>query len=164
MDMTPLFQATERIPPPPARDDELTQFQVSLIDHSDSVARIGVGRIHAGTLDGARDGDRQARRPGHQVAHPGAFTFETMERVRADRIGCGDVAGRRRLADLDLEISDTICDPENPRAARHRGRRPDDDDGSSYVNTRRSSAGKASSSRRATCASGSSGSCAATSR
>jgi GTP-binding protein len=38
-----------------------------------------------------------------------------MERGRADRIGCGDVAAVV-AADHDLEISDTICDPENPRA------------------------------------------------
>jgi GTP-binding protein len=117
MDMTPLFQAIlERIPPPPARDDEPTQFQVSLIDHSDFVGRIGVGRIHAGTLSlGApmvivkRDG-RIIKSRVQEL-----FTFETMERVRADRIGCGDVAAVV-AADHDLEISDTICDPENPRA------------------------------------------------
>jgi len=117
MDMTPLFQAiVERIPPPPARDDEPTQFQVSLIDHSDFVGRIGVGRIHAGTLSmGApmvivkRDG-RVIKSRIQEL-----FTFETMERVRADRIGCGDVAAVV-AADHDLEISDTICDPENPRA------------------------------------------------
>jgi GTP-binding protein len=117
MDMTPLFQAIlERIPPPPARDDEPTQFQVSLIDHSDFVGRIGVGRIHAGTLSmGApmvivkRDG-RVIKSRVQEL-----FTFETMERVRADRIGCGDVAAVV-AADHDLEISDTICDPENPRA------------------------------------------------
>src|SRR6185369_12227367 len=117
MDMTPLFQAIlERIPPPPARDDEPTQFQVSLIDHSDFVGRIGVGRIHAGTLSmGApmvivkRDG-RVIKSRVQEL-----FTFETMERVRADRIGCGDVAAVV-AADHDLEISDTTCDPENPRA------------------------------------------------
>jgi len=117
MDMTPLFQAIlERIPPPPARDDEPTQFQVSLIDHSDFVGRIGVGRIHAGTLSmGApmvivkRDG-RVIKSRIQEL-----FTFETMERVRADRVGCGDVAAVV-AADHDLEISDTICDPENPRA------------------------------------------------
>ena len=117
MDMTPLFQAIlERIPPPPARDDEPTQFQVSLIDHSDFVGRIGVGRIHAGTLSmGApmvivkRDG-RVIKSRIQEL-----FTFETMERVRADRVGCGDVAAVV-AADHDLEISDTICDFENPRA------------------------------------------------
>jgi GTP-binding protein len=117
MDMTPLFQAIlERIPPPPARDDEPAQFQVSLIDHSDFVGRIGVGRIHAGTLSlGApmvivkRDG-RIVKSRVQEL-----FTFETMERVRTDRAQCGDVAAVV-AADHDLEISDTICDPENPRA------------------------------------------------
>ncbi len=117
MDMTPLFQAIlERIPPPPARDDEPTQFQVSLIDHSDFVGRIGVGRIYAGTLSLGQP-MVIVKRDGRVVKSriQELFTFESMERVRTDRIQCGDVAAVV-AADHDLEISDTICDPENPRA------------------------------------------------
>ena len=115
-DMAPLFQAIlERIPPPADRGDEPTQFQVSLIDHSEFVGRIGVGRVHAGQLTMSQ--------PVGVVKRDGAvvrtriqelFTFESMERVRTDRVQCGDVAAVV-AADLDLEISDTISDPDDPR-------------------------------------------------
>ena len=116
MDMTPLFQAIlERIPPPPDRETEPAQFQVSLIDHSEFVGRIGIGRVHAGTL-AINQPIAIVKADGRIVKSriQELFTFETMERVRADRVGCGDVAAVV-ATEHDLEISDTIADPENPR-------------------------------------------------
>ncbi len=115
MDMTPLFQAIlERIPPPAARDDEPQIFQVSLIDHNEFVGRIGVGRIHSGTLT-VDQPIGVVKRDGKVIRTKirELFTFETMERVRADRVQCGDIAAVVAY-DHDLEISDTICDPDHP--------------------------------------------------
>ena len=115
-DMTPLFQAIlERVPPPADRGDEPPLFQVSLIDHSEYVGRIGVGRVHAGTLT-VNQPIAIVKRDGKVVRSriQELFTFESMERLRADRVPCGDVAAIV-AADHDLEISDTISDPENPQ-------------------------------------------------
>ncbi len=117
MDMTPLFQSIlERIPPPPARDDEPPRFQVTLLDHSEYVGRIGVGRVYTGTL-ALNQPIVIVKRDGKIVRTriQELFTFESMERVRADRIQCGDIAALV-AADYDLEISDTIADPANPQA------------------------------------------------
>jgi GTP-binding protein len=115
-DMTPLFQAIlERIPPPADRADEPPQFQVSLIDHNEFVGRIGIGRVHAGRL-AVNQPVSIVKRDGKVVRSriQELFTFESMERVRADRVPCGDVAALV-AEDHDLEISDTISDPEAPR-------------------------------------------------
>jgi GTP-binding protein len=115
-DMAPLFQAIlERIPPPADRSQEPPQFQVSLIDHSEFVGRIGIGRVHAGQLFAGQP-VAVVKRDGSVVRTriQELFTFESMERVRADRVPCGDVAAVV-AADHDLEISDTVTDPDEPR-------------------------------------------------
>jgi len=117
MDMTPLFQKIlERIPPPAARDDEPPLFQVTLIDHSDFVGRIGVGRIHSGTLQ-VNQPIAIVKRDGRVVKSriQELFGFESTDRVRADRVPCGDICAIV-AAEHDLEISDTISDPANPQS------------------------------------------------
>ncbi|MBM4015683.1 MAG: translational GTPase TypA [Planctomycetes bacterium] len=117
MDMTPLFQAIlERIPPPPARDQEPPLFQVTLIDHSDYVGRIGIGRIHAGTLQ-VNQPIAVVKRDGRVVRSriQELFGFDGTDRVRADRVPCGDICAVV-AAEHDLEISDTISDMANPQS------------------------------------------------
>ncbi len=109
----PLMDAIlEYIPDPPLREGPV-QMQISTLDYSDYVGRIGIGRVYRGTLDETkplvlikRDGTKSS------VALKQIFTFEGIERKLAANVPCGDICAIVGVEGID--ISDTICDAENP--------------------------------------------------
>ena len=114
-DLVPLFEAIlDHVPAPPPRDDEPLQFQVSLLDYSSYVGIIGIGRVFGGHLEVGQEvvllkNDGRSQRSLVREL----YTFDGLERVRADRVECGDIAA---LVGVEgLEICDTVADPEDPR-------------------------------------------------
>ena len=119
-DMKPLFDMILReVPAPPQDDDAPLQFQAATLDHDDFVGRIGIGRVHRGTL---RAGQRVA------VAHPDRpkplmaavkqlLRFEGLSRVAVDEVHAGDIAIVGGIE--ELTIGDTLCPPDavEPRPA-----------------------------------------------
>jgi GTP-binding protein len=98
--------------PPPQHQDGPLQMLVAAMDHSDYVGRIGIGRVVRGTLRAkAAGGAAQARR------QP-ARDREAALRLRQPRatggraVGCGDICAVVGLDDVD--IGDTLADPEHP--------------------------------------------------
>ncbi len=112
-DLLPLLDAIiQRIPAPEHREGPL-QMQVTTIDYSEYVGRIAIGRIFRGELRR----DRKAmllKRDGTEKLSDikELYTFDGVERTKADRIGCGDICAVVGVE--DIEIGDTIADPENP--------------------------------------------------
>ncbi len=113
-DLTPLLDAIlEHVPSPRDRSQDPLQFQVSLLDWSEYVGVIGIGRVHAGHLEvGApvvlvKPDGAQVRASIQEL-----FTFRGLERVKADRVENGDIAAVVGVE--GLHISDTVADPENP--------------------------------------------------
>ncbi len=116
-DMRALFETVLKHVPAPAADgvDGPLQLQISALDYSSYVGRIGVGRIRRGRL-----------KSGMQVvvANPDkapinakvvqVYGFQGLERVAIAEALAGDIVQFTGVE--DLSIGCTICDPEHPEA------------------------------------------------
>ena len=109
----PLMDAIlEKIPPPPQREGPV-QMQVTTLDYNDYVGRIGIGRIHRGTLN--------TKKPLVLIKRDGSvvptqikqlFLFEGIERRESVQAECGDICAVVGIENID--IGDTIADAETP--------------------------------------------------
>jgi len=114
--MESLFQLiVDRVPSPQVDPEGPLQLQISALDYSSYVGVIGVGRITRGrvktnmpvvVLD--REGKSRKAKIG-QVK-----TYMGLEQVDAEEAEAGDIICVTGIEDLN--ISDTICDPEKPEA------------------------------------------------
>ena len=119
-DMRPLFETIISYVPAPAGDvDAPLQFQVSALDYSSYVGRLGIGRIRRGSM-----------LPGQEVAvlnHPLAegelpargrigqvFMFEGLNRVPVEHAEAGDIVLVTGID--DLTIGTTLAAVEAPHA------------------------------------------------
>ena len=113
--ITPLLDTIlEYVPQPPFREGPV-QTQIATLDYSNFVGRIGIGRVYRGTLDIGkpltivkRDGTQK------NAAVKQLFTFEGLGRQEVTQVECGDLCAIVGIPDID--ISDTVCDFENPEA------------------------------------------------
>ncbi len=111
----PLMDAIiDHIPPPPTNEGP-SQLQVTTLDYNDYVGRIGIGRVHRGTLS--------INEPLSIVKRDGTigtaqikqlFTFEGISRKEVTEVQCGDICAVVGI--LDIDIGDTICDAGTPEA------------------------------------------------
>lgn len=90
------------------------QFQAATIDHDGFQGRIGVGRIHRGTLKmGERVTLCHPDRPKPiQVTVKSLFRYEGLERVAAIAVHAGDIAVVAGIE--ELSIGDTLSESEHP--------------------------------------------------
>lgn len=112
--MAPLFQTIlGRVP---ARADDVDgplQFQISALDYSSYVGRIGIGRINRGTLKGGEQvllmhGDRTpVTAKVNQV-----LRFRGLEREVVPFAQAGDIVAINGIEDID--IGSTLCKVGNP--------------------------------------------------
>lgn len=100
------------LPAPPVLEGT-TQIQVTSLDYSDYVGRIGIGRVFRGTLQRTeklsiikRDGSIQETVPKQ------LFVFDGLARLEVDEVQCGDICAIVGIEGID--IGDTICDASNP--------------------------------------------------
>ena len=119
-DMEALFDTILAYVPAPSDDPAAPlQFQVSALDYSSYVGRLGIGRIRRGTL---RTGSEVAvlhGPPAPGTAVPKAkiaqlFTFSGLERVPAAEAHAGDIVMVSGVE--DLTIGTTLADVEAPEA------------------------------------------------
>ncbi|MBR2365173.1 MAG: translational GTPase TypA, partial [Lentisphaeria bacterium] len=109
----PLMDAVVDLIPAAPVNEGPAQLQVTTLDYNDYVGRIGIGRVHRGTL--------KAGAPLSVIKRNGEivpaklkqlFTFEGVGREDADEVACGDICGLVGLEGID--IGDTIADSEHP--------------------------------------------------
>jgi GTP-binding protein len=116
-DMRPLFDAVlEHVPVRPADPEAPLQLQITSLDYSSYVGRIGVGRITRGRIKpgmpvAVRSGPDGAilNRKINQV-----LSFKGLERVQVDSAEAGDIVLINGIEEIGIGV--TICAPEAPEA------------------------------------------------
>ncbi len=120
LDMRPLFETILAHVPAPAGDvDAPLQFQVSALDYSSYVGRLGIGRIRRGSLAAGQEvavlngplaeGAMPVRARVGQI-----FMFEGLNRVPGERAAAGDIVLVTGIE--DLTIGTTLAAVERPEA------------------------------------------------
>jgi GTP-binding protein len=114
-DITPVFQALlKHVPAPHGDKDKSLQIRVSSIQYNDYVGRIGVGRIYNGVI---KTGQQIiiAKRDGSQVKAKVAQVqeFDGFGQKNIERSEAGDIVALIGVEGID--ITDTICDPLDPK-------------------------------------------------
>ncbi|MGH8801215.1 MAG: translational GTPase TypA [Casimicrobiaceae bacterium] len=120
-DMRPLFDAILDHVPAPAGDVEgPLQFQVSALDYSSYVGRLGIGRIRRGSIGPGQDVAVLASAGADATPAPAqarigqVFMFEGLERVPVARAAAGDIV---LVTGIDgLAIGTTLASLERPEA------------------------------------------------
>lgn len=111
----PLMDAVIKYIPEPPQLEGAIQMQITTLDYSDYVGRIGIGRVHRGTMSLNRPLVIIKRngtvRP---VSVKQLFTFEGLAREEAASVPCGDLCAIVGVENID--IGDTIADAEHPEA------------------------------------------------
>jgi len=116
LSMKPLFEAILRHVP--KREDDVEgplQFQISALDYSSYVGKIGIGRVNRGRVrtgqqvvvlygDQAETGVAPVNAKVNQV-----LRFRGLERVAVDEAEAGDIVAITGIEQLD--IGSTVCDP-----------------------------------------------------
>lgn len=114
IDLSPLFEVILKTVPSPKNDlTEPFRMLISAIDYNDYLGRIGIGRVHSGSL---KVGDqvvvitREGKKSNVKITK--LYTFENIKRIEANEITAGDIGAIAGLEDVD--ISNTIASPLNP--------------------------------------------------
>ena len=113
-DMTPLLEAIiEHVPVPDVDMEAPFQMQVSSLDYNSYVGVIGIGRIKQGRIKRNQPLtliDKEGKtRSGLRMQQ--VLGFNGLERVEVEEAEAGDIIC---FSGIDkLNISDTLCDPEN---------------------------------------------------
>jgi len=115
-DMRPLFEAViKNVPAPDTDVDAPLQLQISALDYSSFVGRIGVGRVRRGRVKPGQDvmvmnGDKPPKRARiNQV-----LGFRGVERVPLDEALAGDIVLINGIEEIGIGV--TIADVNNPEA------------------------------------------------
>jgi GTP-binding protein len=112
--LIPLMEAiVQHVPPPEGDVDSPFQMLVTTIDYNDYLGRLGIGRIHRGTIrlggpmkiihrDGAPDDARVTK----------IYTFDGLKRIETTAAGAGDIIAIAGMEDVD--IGETLADEADP--------------------------------------------------
>ncbi|WGL98273.1 ribosome-dependent GTPase TypA [Arsenophonus sp. aPb] len=115
-DMTPLYEAIVKYVAPPQVDlAGAFQMQISQLDYNNYLGVIGIGRIKRGAVKPNQtitivnnEGKTRSGKVGKVLTHLG------LERIDSEIAQAGDIIALTGLGELN--ISDTLCDPNNIEA------------------------------------------------
>jgi len=115
-DMRPLFDTVLKHVPEPGGDvDAPLQFQISALDYSSFVGRIGVGRVTRGRIKPGQEvmilnGDK----PPKKARVNQVLGFQGIERVQMEEAGAGDIILVNGIEDIGIGV--TLADINQPEA------------------------------------------------
>ncbi len=102
----------EEIPAPTGSKSEPLQFQPALLDYNEFVGRIGVGRVHNGTIKTGEmvtccrlDGTTK------QFRIQKLFGYYGYNRIEIEQAEAGDIVAVAGLA--DISVGETVCNNDN---------------------------------------------------
>lgn len=115
-DMMPLYEAIVKYVAPPQVDlAGAFQMQISQLDYNNYLGVIGIGRIKRGAIKPNQtitiidsNGKTRSGKVGKVLTHLG------LERIDSEIVQAGDIIALTGLGELN--ISDTLCDPNNIEA------------------------------------------------
>ncbi len=113
-DLTPLFEAIlETVPEPNANAAGPLQMMIVSIAYDNYKGRIGIGRIHQGTLKN-NTAITHVNREGKMTASKttGLMTFTGLTRAEVAEVPAGDIAAISGIENIN--IGDTLADAVNP--------------------------------------------------
>ncbi len=113
--MEPISQLiAEHVPPPSGSSEAVLQMQISSLDHSPYLGRLGIGKVVNGTLNinkpiavVRRDGSISPARISK------IFRFESDKKVATDTAGVGELVAVAGMEDVTVGV--TFTDPDDPR-------------------------------------------------
>ncbi len=114
-DMSALFDTVlAHVPPHEGDSDAPLQLQISAIDYSSFVGRIGVGRIHSGTIKPMMDVQVMEGPDGKSFKGRinQVLTFQGLDRVQVTEAGPGHIVLINGIEDIGIGV--TLTDPLNP--------------------------------------------------
>ncbi len=115
-DMTPLFETVvEKVAPPDVDPDGAFQMQISSLDYSSYLGVIGVGRIQRGSVKTNTQVvivDKEGNKRNGRVLK--IMGYHGLDRIDVDSARAGDIVCVTGMEGLN--ISDTLCDPQNVEA------------------------------------------------
>src|SRR5690625_2038983 len=114
--MDPIFETIiEYIPAPVDNVEEPLQLQVTLLDYNDYVGRIGIGRVHRGTI---KVGDRVVliKQDGTEKSFrvTKLFGFFGLDRLEIKEAKAGDIVAVSGMENIN--IGETICPADHLEA------------------------------------------------
>ena len=115
-DMSALFETVlKHVPPQQGDPTAPLQLQISALDFSSFVGRIGVGRISAGTIKPGMDVVVMAGEEGAAVKGRvnQVLKFQGLDRIQATEAGPGDIVLINGINEIGIGV--TITDPLNPK-------------------------------------------------
>lgn len=113
-DLKPLFyKIISYIPAPQADASKDLQFQITLMDYSEYLGKIGIGLVKNGSIslnmpveiikaDGSIEHHRVSR----------LYTFSGLERIESKKVEAGEIAALAGIGEIN--VGDTICLPGKP--------------------------------------------------
>lgn len=119
-DLRPVFEAiVKHVPHPDVYLEKPLRMQVTTLDYSEYIGRIGVGRVTQGTMRVGspvvlvkRNKDGSTRNVNAKIVTLQGFSG--LGKLDKTKIEAGDLCAVSGMD--DLEIGDTICDPDHPNA------------------------------------------------
>ena len=114
MNMVPLLETIlKEVPAPECQPDGPIALQICTVDHSSFVGRIGVGRLHSGTIHKAEQVlvvKNNGTRYNTQIKQ--VFTFEELGKKEHKEVYAGDIVAVVGVDDAD--IGDMVTSREHP--------------------------------------------------
>ncbi|MDP8209140.1 MAG: translational GTPase TypA [Candidatus Electryonea clarkiae] len=115
-DLRPLFDLlVEKVPPPSYKEDHPLQLQITSLDYSDYLGRIGIGRILNGKIAVGQNVLMTAgleNEEGRKAKITQLFGFSGLKRIPIPEAEHGDIIA---IAGIEgIRLGDTLTDPETP--------------------------------------------------